>query len=98
MHSVYNFIRDLCLQLLDGSFAKQVTHEIDGLIFQPVAEVMQLQVKYCTYQLQIFNKIEYSLQILILCLPALLIWNMENTSKVETSQAQFRGFSVANLY
>ena len=29
----------LWLQLLDGQFAKEVSHETDGLIFQPVNEV-----------------------------------------------------------
>ena len=27
-------------KLLDGKFANEVSHEVDGLIFQPVAEVM----------------------------------------------------------
>ena len=28
-----------CFQLLDGNFAKEVSHEVDGLIFQPVPDV-----------------------------------------------------------
>lgn len=44
MQNMHNtFISDFCLQLLDGSFAKQVTHEIDGLIFQPMSEVFRVQ-------------------------------------------------------
>ena len=30
------------LQILDGGFASQVSHEVDGLIFQPVPDVSPL--------------------------------------------------------
>lgn len=29
----------LMFQILDGTFASQVSHEVDGLIFQPVPDV-----------------------------------------------------------
>lgn len=31
-----------CWQLLDGKFTQEVSHEVDGLIFQPVADVSHL--------------------------------------------------------
>ena len=35
-YKVHSFVS---FQLLDGDFASQVSHEVDGLIFQPASDV-----------------------------------------------------------
>jgi len=34
-----NYANEVYLQILEGEFAAQVSHEVDGLIFQPVPDV-----------------------------------------------------------
>ena len=41
----------VCCQLLDGAFANQVSHEVDGLIFQPVPDVSTHIISYNIYNL-----------------------------------------------
>lgn len=36
IHIIYSQCLLLCSQLLEGSFTSQVSHEVDGLIFQPI--------------------------------------------------------------
>lgn len=44
IHIIHSHCLLLCSQLLEGSFTSQVSHEVDGLIFQPIGvSLIQIQ-------------------------------------------------------
>lgn len=61
IHIIHSHCLLLCSQLLEGSFTSQVSHEVDGLIFQPIGvSLIQIQTgkwkMHCDCKLRLWGK------------------------------------------